>query len=440
MFKPLRLVYLEATPEKGSETLTTKNFLGELKKFGYDKEKAKEAVCKSALTRKGGYELTKAEALVAAGKITTLADLDNAAAYALNVGDIDDFLSQYGGDKYVKRLFAYGTSKMERDFMAKKQNFEADKKKGGTFEGLKRYATFEDAFNAGFYKEFAVDFDSIMEKGLSVSEYRQRDERFRKLEKKVKKMEKEPEYPEGKLPGVQQKVEEKKVEAPQPKGDLKKSPAEPLQTIERKKEVQKGPTEQEKKEEAKEIKLGMVLEKLSVVAKECRKSDMLIPELVKKYKLEEINGSLDDISPIVENTDKEDEYVDKFLKKVKVKNYIPQSGENLVDFVGTAHRMSKEAMEELLGGYDELLTKRHEDLVSLETALYAKGDGSSDPRAAIPEIQDEETRKAQEAIRLENIKAAENACPEIKDVQVILKDLSKAAAQWRFEAMKLKTE
>lgn len=440
MFKPLRLVYLEVTPEKGSEALTTKNFLGELKKFGYNKEKAKEAVRKGALTHEGGYKLTKAEALVAAGKITTLAELDNAAAYSLEVGDVDDFLNQYGGDKYVKRLFAYGVSKMERDFMRKKQDFEKDKKKGGIFEFLKRYATFEDAFSAGFYHDLVINFDAIMEKGFSVSEYRQRDERFRKLEEKVKKMEKEPEYPEGGLPGVRQKIEEKKVEAPQPKGDLKKSPTEPLRTIGRKKEVQKGPTEQEKKEEAKEIKLGMVLEKLSVVAKECRKSDMLIPELVKKYKLEEINGSLDDISPIVENTDKEDEYVDKFLKKVKVKNYIPQSGENLVDFVGTAYRMSEEAMEELLGGYDELLTERHEDLVSLETALYAKGDGSSDPRAAIPEIQDEETRKAQEAIRLENIEAAENACPEVKDVQVLLKNLGTAAANWRLEAIKLKTE
>lgn len=425
MFKPLRLVYLEATPEKGPEALTTKNFLGELKKFGYDKEKAKEAVREGALKEKGGYRLTKAEALVAAGKITTLADLDNAAAYALNVGDIDDFLNLYGGDKYVKRLFTYGTNKMERDFMAKKQNFEADKKKGGTFEGLKQYATFEEAFSAGFYKDMVVDFDSIMEKGLSVSEYRQRDERFRKLEKKVKKMDKEPEYPEGELPGVGQKVEEKKVEAPQPKGDLKKSPTESLQTIER---TPPKPPEVERTE--KDRKFEIALNKLGDLGEAFRKSDEFVLNTLKKYSITEEDRRVfegfgfGNYTPLADPADK-DAYIKKFFAMTRnpvtgksFRDYKNDPGSTLGTFL-----LNKEVIEESIGKYEELTAEKEEKLKSFKRALYTKANGG----------QSAEGTK-DEAIRAEEMVAAEKAIPEITQVGGHINAIKMAVAQWRLTA------
>jgi hypothetical protein len=430
MFKPLRLVYLEAAPEGKQETLTTKNFLNELRKFGYDQEKSKEALCKGALIHSGGYKLTKAEALFEGGKLRTITDLENAASESLNVGDIDDFLNKYGGDKYVKRLFVYGVGKMERDFMKKKQDFQADKKKGGEFEGLKQYATFEDAFNAGFYKEFAVDFDAIMEKGLSVSEYRQRDERFKKLEKRVKKMEEE--ALKGRdLPPLkvnQPKVEEKKVEVEKRQETLPPSSKEPVKGIEHTPPKQEGPSEREKQEMEKERKLNTMLMKLGDVTETYRQSDILIPTLVKKYKLDEISGELG-ITTLTETPENKEGYEEKFLKKVVVKNDVAQMGKGWLDFLGETQWLRKEIVEELTGGYNDLITERLEKLEKLETALYLRGDGSSDPR-----------KVTDETIRAENVAAAENACPEIKDVQKLLGEMSKAASQWRLEVQKMKIE
>lgn len=423
MFKPLRLVYLEATPEKGQEALTTKNFLGELKKFGYNKEKAKEAVCKGALAREGGYKLIKAEALFEAGKLKTISDLDNAAAESLSAGDVDDFLNKYGGDKYVKRLFVYGVSKMERDFAAKKQNFKADKRKGGAFEGLKKYETFEDAFNAGFYKEFAVDINAIMEKGLSVSEYRQRDERFKKLEKKVKQTEEETgKYPEMERPGT-----------------LNPSPTEPIQRIEHTPPGPRELSEKEKEAREKERKLNMMLMKLGNVAEAYRQSDVLIPALTKKYALDEITSELG-MTPLTENPEEKNGYEEKFITKIKIEKDVGQMGKSWYDFIDDGRGLRKEIVGELKEGHSKLITERLEKLTKLETALYVKGDGSSDPRAEIPEIQDEETRKAQEAIRLKNIEAAEAACPETKDVRKLIGEMGKAASNWRIEMIKLETE
>jgi len=426
--------------EKGPEVLTSKDFLSELKKIGYNKEKAKDAVYKGALTEKGGYKLTKAEALVATGEITNLADLDNAAAHSLESQDIDAFLDQYGGDKYVKRLFEYGMSKMSRDFMARKQNFEADKKKGGAFEGLEYFKTFEEAFDAGFYEGLKVDFGAIMEKGLTISEYRQRDERFRKLERKVKKIEQEQEkYSEGELSGAQQESKEKKMEVKEEPSTLKPSPDKPIKRIFQTPKASGELSEKQKEEMEKERKLNLTLIKLGEVAEAYRQSDIMIPALVKKYGLEEISGELG-ITPLTENPEKKDDYMEKFMTKVKVEKYVGQMGKTWFSFVDDIRGLGKEATEELTGGYNNLVTDRLEKLVALETGLYVKGDGSSDPRTEIPKIEDEGAREAQESIRQADIKAAEAACPEIKEVQTLTKDLSKAVANWRLEALKLKTE
>jgi len=438
MFKPLRLVYLEAAPESKQESINSKNFVEKLRKFGYDKEKAKEAVLTGALRKKGGYKLTKAEALFEAGKLKTLADLENAAAESLDAGDVDDFLNKYGGDKYVKRLFDYGVSKMERDFMRKKQEFEADKKKGGSLEGLKRYATFEDAFNAGFYTELTPDFGSIMEKGLSVSEYRQHDERFKKLEKKVQRIEKEVQTEGEKLPPMASgkgKAEEQKVEA-------EKRVAQDQPGAEagvKRKEGEKGLSKKAKEGREKENKLNSMLIALGDVGRKYRESDILIPALVEKYELDKITGELN-ITPLTENLENEDDYLAKFPEKIKIKKYVPGIGKTWLDFLDGGNDLSKEIVEELGAAYNDMLKERLKKLESLETALYVKGDGSSDPRTNIPEIEDEETRKNQEKIRLANIAAAENACPEIKEVQKLKVSLSGAVSRWKIEMIGLKAE
>lgn len=433
MFKPSRLVYLEAVPGKGPEALTTKNFLGELKKFGYDKEKAKDAVYKGALKEKGGYKLTKAEALFAAGKIKTTFDLDNAAAYALNVGDIDDFLNQYGGDKYVKRLFAYGTSKMERDFMAKKQNFEKEKKLGGAFEGLKQYATFEDAFNAGFYKDMAVDFDAIMEKGLSVSEYRQRDERFRKLEKKVKRIEQEGgKYPDQK-PVEPSKYKEQKAKLPPSRNQPQKSPTEPPQAIEKTPpKPQESAAEQEKK-----LKYEKAKYKLSELGKSMRKTDAFMSETIKKYKENSeagdiMFGDLKNFEPLGD-TSNEDKYLEAFFNKGAIKKDIGASGKKFNDYDDTLYVLRPEILQEFIDGYDELTQKKLDELGHLERVLYNKalgGVGLSKPE----EAAEGEIAKEKEKVRKEEEANAKKEIPEIEQVEGYKQSLNLAKAEWRLAA------
>lgn len=439
MFKPLRLVYMETVPEKEPEALTSKNFLGELKKFGYDKEKAKKSICcGGALKEKGGYKLTKAEALVAAGKITTLAELNNAAAYSLDVGDVDDFLDQYGGDKYVKRLFAYGVSKMERDFMAKKQNFESDKKKEGAFEGLKKYATFEDAFNAGFYKEFAVDFDAIMEKGLSVSEYRQRDERFRKLEKKVKKMEQEGgKYPDQK-PAEPPKYKEQKAEPPS-QDKPKEPPTEPLQTIERTPpKPPESAAEQEKK-----LKYEKAKYKLSELGKSMRKTDGFMSEMIKKYKENSeagdiMFGDLKSFEPLGD-TSNEDKYLEAFFNKGAIKKDIGASGKKFNDYDDTLYVLRPEILQEFIDGYDELTQKKLDELEHLERVLYNKalgGAGLSQPE----KTEEGEIAKAKEEVRKEEEANAIKEIPEIEQVEGYKQSLNSTKAEWRLAARNILPE
>ena len=177
------------TLSKSNERVSSTKELKEgLKKSPFDLKEAKKAML-GALDQKGGYKLTKGEALYKSGKLKSVEEMNNAAAQRLDAKDLEAFLGQYGGDKYVKKVFIYGVSKMKRDLIAKGMDFERDKTRGGIFEGLKNYETFEDAFAGGFYTEFGLSFEAIMEKGLSVSEYRQRSSRLRNLEKRVKQEE-----------------------------------------------------------------------------------------------------------------------------------------------------------------------------------------------------------------------------------------------------------
>lgn len=194
MFKPKRFVFLEGAPassrvERSSKKMNSNEFMKEVDKFEYNLEDSKKEVYKILTKPNRGWKLTKAEALYRSGKLTTVQEMDNASSRKLEADDVTAFLAQYGGDKYVKRLFHYGTSFMKRTVLRRKRGFERDKQRGGAWEGLKKYETFEEAFQAGFYKDLTVNFEEIIEKGLSVSEYRQRTSRFDKLRSRLKRLE-----------------------------------------------------------------------------------------------------------------------------------------------------------------------------------------------------------------------------------------------------------
>lgn len=424
MFKPLRLVYLEVTPEKGPEALTSKNFLGELKKFGYDKEKAKDAIIDSALTRKGGYKLIKAEALVASGKIKTINDLNDASAYSLESQDIEAFLNQYGGDKYVRRLFSYGMNKMSRDFVAKKQNFESDRKKGGVFEGLKNYATFEDAFDAGFYKEeFAINLDAIIEKGLSVSEYRQRDERFGKLERKIKKIEAKGEkYPEQKLQELP-KSEERKVDLP----EIKRPEIQHGEVPEaQEKAPSSAAKEVEDKGKERKRKFEIALNELRGLGEAFRKSDEFILSMIKKYDVTEGDHNIFVVldnghyAPLADPANK-DTYLEKFIASVVLKNYIPGSGRKFTDYGDDllVTLLNKEAVGEFVENYEASGTERIEKLKTLRRILYTKAGEGTDPNGL------------HESVRAEAVAEADAKIPEAKQVEGYISPIRTALGRWK---------
>jgi hypothetical protein len=237
---------------KSSDKFTnSKEFLKGLKGVDFRMEESKAGMINS-LDHPGGYSLTKGEALYRAGKLKSIKEMKNAAAHSLDEQDIDGFLDKYGGDKYVKRIFVYGVSKMKRDLLMREMNFEKDKEKGGSFAGLKNYATFQEAFTAGFYKDFNLSYDAIMEKGLSVSEYRQRNKRLRNLKRKVKREEaaakeaapqEKAEEVESLLPPELQKEADKKGK------EVLKGPDKELKSQRKEQEEKKvEPTQREQKE------------------------------------------------------------------------------------------------------------------------------------------------------------------------------------------------
>jgi len=195
-FEKIKLV-IPGDEEKTKEEVTTKNFLSLADKVPFDMETAKSAIYKSGLKNPHGYELIKAEALFEAGKIKTKEDLDGVALQALTDEEITAFLNKYDGDKYVKRLFHYGIGHMKRYFEIRKREFKNDQKtktksEDSAFDGLNLFDSFDEAFNDGFYGiDFALKMPKIMEHGLTACEYKNRDERFKILERKIKNLPKE---------------------------------------------------------------------------------------------------------------------------------------------------------------------------------------------------------------------------------------------------------
>jgi hypothetical protein len=234
--------------KQSSEKFTnTKEFLRGLKGVDFKMKETKAGMLNS-LDNKGGYKLTKGEALYRAGKLKSVEEMENAAAYSLDEQDIEGFLDQYGGDKYVKKVFVYGVSKMKRDLLMREMNFEQDKEKGGSFAGLKNYATFQEAFTAGFYKkDFNLSYESIMEKGLSVSEYRQRNKRLRNLKRKVAR--EEAKEAAAKEAAPQEKAEEvKRSLPPELQEEADKKEQEVIQGPDKKLEFQNKEQEEQKVE------------------------------------------------------------------------------------------------------------------------------------------------------------------------------------------------
>lgn len=223
MFIPQRLIY--RTPEASQpapsgapseEPLKAENFLDKLDKVEFDKKNARQ-FAKDVLNNTKGYKLIKAEACVASGRITTREKLESAASLKdVTDGELDAFLAQRGGDRFLKRLFTYGVSSMKRDFLKKQRNFESDKadrrrwfakqKAEGTAGDYRykmlEYETFEDAFNAGFYKGLRPDLQVIMDYGLSVEEYRNYSGRLRALRAKFPEEKKEVDQTGTQQPGA----------------------------------------------------------------------------------------------------------------------------------------------------------------------------------------------------------------------------------------------
>ena len=274
--------------QKSSEKFTnSKEFLKGLKGVDFKMEESKAGMLNS-LDHSGGYRLTKGEDLYRAGKLKSVEDMKNAAAYSLDEQDLDGFLDQYGGDKYVKRVFVYGVSKMKRDILMREMNFEKDKQKGGAFAGLKNYSTFQEAFAAGFYKDFNLSYDAIMEKGLSVSEYRQRKKRIRKLESRVARIEAQ---------------EETQEEAPQEevRKGVKTKGAEKKQEKKQEKEPKKAP------EKAEEERLKAMKEKVNTAYAAVKNYNDLALEINRKYKGFIEESSITSLTPYADSEESMDQ-------------------------------------------------------------------------------------------------------------------------------------